>query len=218
MTTRTGLRQCLLLALAVLSAGEAQAQQAGERERAQIRQLQQQVQKLQQDTASLRRERDEASAKLGDTAKVTQELGAVRAGASAARRELTDLKGQTDDLRKQLAQTQSDLERARADIKSRDEALAAVYVTQRRFEVDTSVLGSRLKQQAARADLCEARHAAAWSTGETLLALYEKDRLRVCEPVTGLWRVREETRIQALRDRLLDARLELPPTAEAAPR
>ncbi len=214
-----------LIAAAVLGiavSAASLAQQPGERERAQIRQLQQQLQKLQQDNATLLRERDQAAAKAQDTSKVAQELGTVRASAGAARKELSALRLEADDLKRQLAQASSELERARAESKTNSEALAAAAqaasAQQRRFELDSSTLGNRLKQQAMRADLCEARHAAALSTGQELIALYEKDRLRLCEPVTGLWRVREETRIQALRDRLLDARLELPAAAEVAPR
>jgi len=208
------IRRIAVAALAAVLSAAALAQQPGDRERAQIRQLQQQLQKLQQDNAALQRERDRAAAEAQDAAKVTQELGKARASAGAARRELSSLREEADALKAQLAQATAELARARDEIKTRDDALAAAAqaaaAQQRRFENDSGVLASRLKRQTARAELCEARHESAMATGQELLGLYEKDRLRPCEPVTGLWRVREETRIQALRDRLLDARLELP--------
>jgi chromosome segregation ATPase len=207
----------VVIAIIAASARGAHAQSAADRERAQIRQLQQQVQKLQQDNAALRRERDQAAAKARDAESAARELAGARAGAGAARREATVLRGELGALRGELEQMRAELARAQQEVRQRDEALQqaahGAVAAQRRFEADSAVLGARLKQNTGRAELCEARHAQVFATGEQLLALYERDRLRLCEPVTGLWRVREETRIQDLRERLLDARLELPATA-----
>ncbi len=205
------------IGMMLAAANGAHAQSAADRERAQLRQLQQQVQKLQQDNAALRRERDQVAAKAREAESAARELAGARAGVGAARREATALRGELETLRGDLEQVRAELARTQQEVRQRDEALQQAAQnaasSQRRFEADSAVLGARLKQNTARAELCEVRHAQVFATGEQLLALYERDRLRLCEPLTGLWRVREETRIQELRERLLDARLELPAAA-----
>jgi DNA repair exonuclease SbcCD ATPase subunit len=199
------------------------AQQGGaDRERAQIRQLQQQLQKLQQDNAALQRDRDQAATRAKAADETSKELASVRAGASTARREVDQLRRDNAELRSGLERVTAELTRLQADLKQRDEALAlaqqALTTAQRRAEIDGNVLAARLRQQTVRADTCEARHALAVRVGGEAIDLVERERLRLCEPITGLWRVREETRVQTLRDRLLDARLDLPadPPARAA--
>jgi DNA repair exonuclease SbcCD ATPase subunit len=208
-------------AVLLLAASNGAAQQgSGDRERAQIRQLQQQLQKLQQDNAALQRDRDQAASRARTADDAKKELASVRAGASTARREVEQLRRDNAELRSGLDRATADLSRLQAELKQRDEALAsaqqAITTAQRRAEIDGNVLAARLRQQTVRADHCEARHALAVQVGGEAVDLVERERLRLCEPLTGLWRVREETRVQALRDRLLDARLELPP--EPSPR
>jgi len=79
-----------------------------------------------------------------------------------------------------------------------------------------SLLTTRLKVETARGDICEVKHVQALDLGRDLIDAFESERLRLCEPITGIWKVREEDRIQNYRDRLHDARLDVPAPATAS--
>jgi hypothetical protein len=207
----------LRLAAAVLcfATTPAEAQQA-DRDRAQMLQMQQQMQRLQSDNASLQREQGDLREKAADAerlkeerAKVGKDLERVRAEASAKAKDAERVRGELDALREQ---TNAQIEQWRKALEERDAALQAAATEKHRLDAEVALLGARLKAQTGRADLCEGKHAIAVRLGTDLIDRYEQDRLRLCEPVTGIWKVGREREIEELRERLFETRLDVPPT------
>lgn len=204
-----------LLGAAVLigCAGPAGAQQPS-RERAQMMQMQQQLQRSQQDNSELQgklQQKDEdlkkESAK-GDTTR--RQLSAARAEAAAKDKELQGLHAELDRSAEALKAAQAEIEQFRKAVAQRDEALAQAAERERRGEQAQSLLTGRLQVQTSRADRCEVKHAGAMTFAGEVIDQYEKDRLRLCEPVTGLWKPRAENMIQEMRTRLSTYQLEAP--------
>jgi hypothetical protein len=212
---RAGL--CAVAAAGALFVTGAEAQQT-DRERAQMKLMQQQVQHLQSENASLQTSLSEAQAKS------KQEVDQVRKRETSALGQIARMKEEArargdelDGLRSNLATTNEKLtaadaenERLRSAVAERDEALKKAGEQKRLDDAAAALLQERLKLQTARGDLCETRHAGLTAFSEKLVKRYETDRLRLCEPVTGIWKVREEKDIQALRDQLYDFRLDVP--------
>lgn len=208
--------------LVVFAALQARAQAPGERERQQMMQLQQQLQKLRQENAQLKQagtqDLDKARA---DAERARRDAAAqVRATGTASQREIKRLGDELVQVRETLAQRDADLDKLRAELAQRDTALQAasqqLAEARRAAESERGVLASRLRVNAQRAEHCEARHAQAMRLSSELIERHETRRLRACEPFTGLWRVKEEEQVQALRDRLFEARLDVAPTDTGA--
>ena len=212
----------LILALAGLLALDASAQTAADRERQQMMQLQQQLQKLRQENAQLKDSATQDVAKArADTERARRDASAqVQARGSASQREISRLGDELATARQALATRETEAEKLRADLAQRDTALQAagqqMTLLRSKAEGEQGVLGTRLKLNNQRADQCEARHAQAMAVAQEVIDRHETQQLRACEPFTGIWRVGQEQRIQALRDRLFEARLDVAP-ADTAP-
>ena len=201
-----------------------------DRDRQQMLQLQQQLQKLRQDNAALQQGKvQEVEKARADSDQVKREAGQLRASSAGSQREARRLREELDKATQALAQSQADMEKLKAETAQREAtqqaALQAAQQTaaqqlaleRRNAESAAGVLGARLKANTSRADVCEAKHDSAMTLGKDLLDRYEARQLRACEPFTGMWRLREEKDIQALRDRLFDARLDVTAASADAP-
>jgi chromosome segregation ATPase len=211
---------CAAVLLSAAGASPAGAQQA-DRERAQMLQMQQQLQRLQSDNAAIQKERGELQTKAQEAEKLnkasTRELARSRQEAAVLTKDLAGVRGELSATHDRLSAAQAETDRLQ---KALDQAIALAAVEKQRNEAQQALLAARLKVQTARGDHCETRHEAAMKFGGALIDRYESDRLRVCEPVTGIWRVRNESQIQQLREELYGLRLDIPdpvPTAAAAP-
>lgn len=210
--------------LIVFAVMQASAQTPAERERQQMMQLQQQLQKLRQENAQLKQAGVQDVEKARAEAERARREAAVqvRATGTASQREIKRLGDELAQVREALAQRDADLEKLRTEIAQRDTALQAagqqLAEARRAAESERGVLALRLKANAQRAEHCEARHAQAMRLSGELIERHEARQLRACEPFTGLWRVKEEEQVQALRDRLFEARLDVAaPETAAAP-
>jgi DNA repair exonuclease SbcCD ATPase subunit len=205
--------------LASLALGATATGQSSDRERAQLLQLQQQLQRLQADNAALQRERSELQSRAKDaerlkkeSAQTSMELARTRAQADAGIQQAAQMRAEMDKLREEQAAQIAQWKKA---VEERDTALQAAASEKRRSDAQATLLALRLKVQTGRGDLCEAKHDQAMKFGAELIDLYGRDRLRLCEPITGIWKVKPETDLQALRDRLYEMRLDIPPPAHA---
>src|SRR5262249_48533417 len=211
-------RNLRIAAFAIAAAivfSSAQAQTPAERERAQLRQMQQQLQKLQQDNTALQKERTELEGRLKDADKTKGELQDVRTKSS---REATHLRQELDQAKADLARVTAERDKVAAereklasDLATRDTQLQAVSqnfrATQKIIQSDMDVLSARLKLQSESADACLVKQRQTLVFGSKMIDRYEADRLRLCEPFTGLYKVHSENEIQALRDQLDALRL-----------
>ena len=219
---RLGVPLCAgLLAGAALCVPATCPAQGADRERAQMLQMQQQLQRVQSDNAALQRERStlqeqakEADALKKETAQKAKDLARSQAAAAAASRQLADLQAQLDA---QRVATDAQVAQWKKALEERDAALQVAAVEKRKMDAEITLLSGRLKMQTGRADLCETKHAQAMEFGKRIVDRIEGGRLRACEPITGIWRVREEQNIQALRDQLYELRLDVPPETPAKP-
>ena len=225
------------LMAAVMFAASTHALAQTDRDRQQMLQLQQQLQKLRQENAQLQqgkateveKARAEGERARADADKVRREAGQLRASSSGAQREVKRLGDELERITQALAQSQVANEALKAEMQQREVAQQAALQTsqqnaaqqlaleRRNAETSAAVLGARLKFSTARADTCEAKHDKALVLGKELLDRYEARQLRVCEPFTGIWRVREEADIQSLRDRLFESRLDVGETSVGTP-
>ncbi len=210
-----------ILGLALLAFETGAHAQSSDRDRAQMLQMQQQLQRLQSDNAALQRERGQLQDQAKDAERLKKEgaqnkkdLSGVRADATAAHQEASGLRAQ---LEAQRLQNDEQIAQWKKALEERDAALQAAASARRKSEAEIALLASRLKLQTGRADICEVKHAGALQFSQEVVDTYEHSRLRLCEPVTGIWRVAEEERIQALRTRLYDLRLDVPLPAKKAP-
>ena len=186
-------------------------------------QLQLQLQRLQQDNAQLQSDRDKAQTEGQKLKKesdaVRGELTAVRARAAASSaesaREAESLKSELAASRDALAAAKAEIEQLSKQVEQKDASLATAARLHREQEQSQALLGERLKLQTGRADLCETKHAQAMQFAAGMVDRYEGDRLRLCEPVTGLWKVHAQNRIQELRDELSGYRLDSPAAADS---
>jgi DNA repair exonuclease SbcCD ATPase subunit len=206
----------LLAAILLLAGADSSGQQA-DRERAQMLQLQQQLQRLQSDNASLQKERGALESKAQETDKLKKEsestgkaLAQARQQATSQGKELADLRAQLADATAKLNAARNENEALRKAVADRNDALAAAAADKRRGEAAQALLATRLKVQTGRGDLCEQRHEGLMKFSGEVIDRYEADRLRWCEPVTGIWKVREQTKMQGLRDELYGYRLDIP--------
>jgi len=210
--------RAILLTLAVvgvLASSPAPAQQ--DRERAQLLQLQQQLQRLQSDNASMQRDLAKLREQARDADRLKKEAEASRTDLARTRSELaarsqaaTQLRSEFDSAREQHA---AEIEKWRTALQERDEALQAAAAEMCKAQSEIALLGGRLKAQTARGDACEVKEGQAVRFAGELVARVESNRLRLCEPVTGIWKIRNEEEIQQLRDRLLEIRGEAPAAA-----
>lgn len=211
---------------AALLAGSAVAQT--DRSRAQLMQLQQQVQKLQQENTRLTAELQPLKAQAEDAQKLKvdvaaskQQLARLAANAFAGQQAQLRSAQAAEQANQELARSHAEAEQLKAELAKRARTIqqtqAAFEQARRLADNERSVLGSRLALASTRADWCEAQHAKALSLGGELVGLIEGEGASArSERFTGLVRVREEQRVQVWRDRLFDARLDAPPPAQAA--
>ncbi len=209
--------------LAVLIASLAMPVAAqGDRERQQLMQLQQQLQKLRQENTQLQQGKTQEIEKLrSEAAQVKQEAVRIKAASTSGnQREAKRLGTELAQAKEALTQSQAELESLKTELAKREAALQAASQQladdRRAAQTERGTLTARLKDNAQRAEVCEAKHAGALAVGQDVLKRYEDRQLRACEPFTGLWRVGEEARIQALRDRLFEARLDVLPAEPTA--
>jgi chromosome segregation ATPase len=184
-------------------------------------QLQQQMQKLRQENAQLQQGKAQEVEKVRDEAeKVKREASQLRASSSGSQREAKRLAEELAKVKEALQQSQAEADKLKAELAQRDAALqvAAQQLAGERRNADSAagVLAARLKTNTARADVCEAKHESAMALGKEVIDRYEARQLRACEPFTGLWRLGEEQKIQALRDRLFESRLDVPAATASA--
>jgi chromosome segregation ATPase len=211
-------------AFLVLMAAAPAARADADRERAQMLQMQQQLQRLQSDNAAIQRERADLQAKAQDADKLkkaaeqtTKDLARAHQTAAAQARELAGVRAELAATQAQLAAARADGEQLRKTVAERDTALQLAGIEKRRDDQGQALLTARLKLQTGRADLCEQRHAAVMKFSSGVIDRYESERLRLCEPVTGIWKVQAESRIQQMRDELYTYRLDIPaPVAASA--
>jgi len=212
----------LVLLLCAAPSTRVAAQQA-DRERAQMLQMQQQLQRLQSDNAAIQKERNELQSKAQEADKLKKEsdktgaeLARIRQAASVQGQELGGLRAELAASNAKLAAAQTELETLRKAVADRNDALQAAALEKRRMEAAQALLALRLKAQTARTDLCEARHEALMRFSSSVIDTYEADRLRLCEPVTGIWKLRPQMRVQQMREELYGYRLDIPAPAIAA--
>jgi chromosome segregation ATPase len=199
-----------------------------ERERAQMQQMQQQLQKLRQDNAQLNTQLSQTRAQAAqlDQLKTASEAAKaeanrLRGSAAAGQQQSRKLSQEVQSKTTELEQLQTELASLKAEMAKRDAAMAETNdkttrgLAQLRAEADNErgVLTARLKLQSQRAQSCEQQHGKAIALADELATVFERERVQRCEPFTGLFRVGQEQRLQTWRDRLDEAR----PIAEAAP-
>jgi hypothetical protein len=195
-----------------------------DRERAQMLQMQQQLQRLQSENSAIGRERGELQAKAQDADKfkkaseqTSKELARAKQTSALQARELAGVRGELSATQTQLGSAHAENDQLRKVLAERDTALQLAAEEKRRGEQGQALLMARLKLQTGRADLCELRHAAVMKFTDGVIDRYETERLRLCEPVTGIWRIQAETKIQQMRDELYTNRLDIPvPPAASA--
>ena len=197
------------------------AQQA-DRERAQLMQMQQQVQRLQSDNTAAQREKSELQAKVSaaeqEQKKVGGDLTRARQSAAALKKDLEEAKGKNADLLKRVAELEAEISGLKSQTARQESALRTAADEKRRDDSAATLLAARLKLNTERADHCEVKHDGLQKLSTEVLERYERDRLGFCEPFTGLWRIRKENDIQQLRDRMYGFRLDATaPPAGAAP-
>jgi len=197
----------------VVAAQTALAQSA-DRERAQMMQMQQQLQRLQADNAALQVQAKDVENLKKQSAQTSKDLVKARGEAAAANRDIVALRAELDALREQ---TNAQIEQWKKAVEERDTALQNAAAEKRQLDTQVALLSGRLKTQTGRADLCEVKHEQALHFGKDVVEEYEANRLRLCEPVTGIWKVREEGHIQSLRERLYELRLDVPSAQTAIP-
>jgi chromosome segregation ATPase len=212
----------IALCAALAAAAPARAQQA-DRERAQMLQMQQQLQHLQSDNAAMQKERTELQSKAQETDKLKKD--AERNGKELARahqeslqqgRELASLRAELSATKDKLATTLAELDAYRKALDERNAALKAAAEEKHRSDASQALLTARLKAQTGRVDVCESRHEGLMKFSSEVIDRYESDRLRLCEPFTGIWKVKSQTQIQEMREQLYGYRLDVPAPAQPA--
>jgi len=210
----------LLAALLTIAAAPGVHAEPSDRERAQLLQMQQQMQRLQSDLNAAQKERNELKAQAQkaeeDSKKTGKDLARSRAESAAQARDLTGVRADLASTKEQLGQAQAEIERMKGEIARRNETIARAEAQKRRDDSDIALLTSRVRMQTARADLCDTRHAGAMKFAGGLIDRYEENRLRLCEPVTGIWKLRSQEEVQKMREELYSYRLEIPAPKEQA--
>jgi len=210
--------RCALALMVVGWAVPAQAQ-SQDRERAQMLQMQQQLQRLQSDNAALLREKTQLQEQVKDverlkkeSALTDKELAQSRAQAAAGSREAAALRKELDTLREQ---TSTQLDQWKTALADRDGQLQFAAQERRRVESANALLETRLKLQTERSDVCETKHAQAMRFAERIVDKYARGRLRLCDPFLAMWKVHDREEIEGLRDEMYEFRLDVPPAAAA---
>jgi len=162
---------------------------------------------LQKERSQLQAQAGEADKLKRESAQTSKDLAKVRGNAAASAREAAELREQMEALR---AQTSAQIDQWRKALEERDVLLQTAAMEKHKNEAEITLLSARLKAQTARADLAEAKHAQAVELGGEFIDRYESDRLRLCEPITGIWKTRNELEVQKMRDRLFALRLDVP--------
>ncbi len=197
-----------LALLGVMQSAHAQE----DRDRKLARQLQQQIQKLEQQNSTMQHSLDESQAKADKIKKDAQKDEArARATVRAKDEKITALTADLESSRTQLTAATAEIARLRATLAERDQSLQLATEQHARDDAAAGLLTKRLAQQTARGDRCESLHAGLMDFSGALLARYESDRLRICEPVTGIWKVSAEKDLQQLHEKLYGFRLDAAP-------
>jgi len=189
--------------------------QQADRERAQMLQMQQQLQHVQSENAAMQKERNELQSKAQQAEQAQkhtgQELARARQTAAAQSKELEDTRTELAAKTEALGAAQTQIENLQKDLAQRDEALQRAAAEKRRLDAELSHATTRLTLNTARADLCETRHDGLMKFSTALIDRYDRERLRLCEPITGIWKVKSETQVQQMREELYGYRLDIPP-------
>jgi len=213
------IRICVLIGAAICVCSSTWAQQA-DRERAQMLQMQQQLQRLQSDNAAMQKERNELQGKAQQAEQAQkhtgQELARAHQLAATQSKELSDTRAELTAKTDALIAAQTQVENLQKDLAQREEALQRAAAEKRRLDAELSHVTTRLTLNTARADLCETRHDGLMKFTSALLDRYDHERLRLCEPITGIWKVKTETQIQQMREEFYGYRLDIPPPAAPA--
>jgi chromosome segregation ATPase len=201
------------LALLALFATCSQAQ-TQDRERAQMLQMQQQLQRLQSENAALQKDQAVLKQQAQDAERLKKESGQKSKELAQSQAETAARTKDLEGLRTELEKRDALIEQWKKAVEERDTALREASDTKHKLDGEVLLLAARLKAQTGRGDVCEAKHEKSLALGKEVIDRYEQNRLRLCEPVTGIWRVRDEDEIRRFRDRLYDARLDaVSPTA-----
>jgi len=199
-----------------------------EREHAQLRQMQIQLQRLSQDNQSLQREKSDLTAKAAEADKLkselstaTREVAHMKSRQSASDKELETAKADLEKAREDLAKSGAEIERLTAEVNKREQEQEATAQSTAKAlkDRDTRIQGTeaRLAAQTGRAESCERKHGGLLDLSNEAVNLYEHERLRFsCDPFTGLGKVSAEKKIQDLRDPMYELRRDVPPPETAA--
>jgi septal ring factor EnvC (AmiA/AmiB activator) len=190
--------------------------QQQDRERAQLLMLQQQMQRLQQENSSLKAEKSDLEQNVDALKKKSESAGR---DLSHSTRHSAELQQQVEELGATLAGTREALEKANAENErlrsenfERDQALrlAGDQALDKQRHLDRE--HASLVEQTARADWCERKHAGLLVFADEVMAKYEKFSLSLSgDPMFDFATVAQEKRLQDLRDRLFDYRLDVKP-------
>lgn len=199
-----------------------------EREHAQLRQMQIQLQRLSQDNQSLQREKSDLAAKAAEADKLKSELSAatreiahLKSRQSTSDKEFETAKADLEKAREDLAKSGAEIERLTAEVRKREQEQesAAQSAAKALKDRDTRIQSTeaRLTAQTGRAESCERKHGGLLELSNEAVNLYEHERLRFsCDPFTGIGKISAEKKIQDLRDRMFELRLDVPPPETAA--
>ncbi len=213
---RRGRGQRAVCLVALLLAGINAHAEGQDRERAQLMQMQQQIQRMQSEVGSLQRDKAQMQDQLKEFDKVKKELARssrdFKSSREQASKDLDAAHAEIESLREQGAAQLAEWKKA---LQQRDDALVEAGAQRRKLEGQVALLGERLKLQTGSADLCESKHEQAMRFGKEVIDTIENERLRLCEPITGIWKVREELAVQGLRERLYKLRLDVPDNSQA---
>jgi chaperonin cofactor prefoldin len=204
------INRVLLMALLVVTALPAVAQQGTAREQETLRRLRAQAQQLQQSLTTAQQE-SQAKAQLAEAQRAVAEKRGAEADAArglAARRarELTTLRAELDALKAEREGLQTRLTEAKTVSEQLAKAEAGLRTTLSTRDRELAELRARTEQQSAALSTCIDRNLALYGTGIELLDRYGQQgfwqSLAKQEPVLQLSRVKLENLIEGYRDRL----------------
>lgn len=204
------INRVLLMALLVVTALPAVAQQGTAREQETLRRLRAQAQQLQQSLTTAQQE-SQAKAQLAEAQRAVAERRGAEADAArglAARRarELTTLRAELDALKAEREGLQTRLTEAKTVSEQLAKAEAGLRTTLSTRDRELAELRARTEQQSAALSTCIDRNLALYGTGIELLDRYGQQgfwqSLAKQEPVLQLSRVKLENLIEGYRDRL----------------
>lgn len=206
-----------VLAVALLTAATAQAQQAPSRDQEMIRRLRQQVQQLQQEQAAQQQAAQKAGAEKAQASQQLEaaqgELGRVRAGVATQTRRAAQAEQEAQALRAERDKALADLQALQARLTSTEQALQQTRTesTERQRQLTTRTtdfanLAERHRVQAEGLQTCVAANKSLRDIGFELLDRYANkgpgEILAQAEPFLQTRRVALENLLQGYEDKL----------------